>query len=93
MSFGVAANCVMCKVLGSQVFLNAKKERICAACIQKEYDNAVINVEKSFDGMFKLDQQIKALEEKLAAFEVKIEGVEAVIEPEIVVEDKEVVNG
>jgi hypothetical protein len=42
--FGVATNCVNCKLLSSQVFYNAKKERICAGCLQKDYDSVCIKV-------------------------------------------------
>ncbi len=57
MSFGVMAGCASCKIATSQIFINNKKERICAECIQKEHDKAVANIERSFDEMFKLKQQ------------------------------------
>lgn len=67
MGFGVAVSCCICKFVGSQIFFNAKKERICAECIQKEHDNAIDNVQRAFDEMYKMKQLNDELKIKIEA--------------------------
>ena len=72
MSYGVAMNCAGCKSLIAKVFHNAKKERICPDCLQKDYDTMMANLERSFDEMFKLKQENDMLMSALDAVQ-KIE--------------------
>lgn len=78
--FGVAANCVNCKTLASQVFYNSKKERVCSTCIQKEHDNCCESLQKAFDNLYFSNQKNKSLEGHLSTFEKKIELYDSILE-------------
>lgn len=78
--YGVAANCVLCKVLASQVFYNNKKERVCSDCIQGEYDRAQENLKRAFDELYNSIQKNKQLEHKIGEFEQKIVVYDGVLE-------------
>lgn len=78
--YGVAANCIHCKVLASQVFYNAKKERVCSDCIQKEFDRSCENLNKAYDDLYESSKKYKELEEKFNAAEQKISVYDALLE-------------
>lgn len=78
--FGVAANCVSCKVLASQVFYNNAKERVCADCIQKEHDRAQENLKRAFDELYNSIQKNKQLETKIGEFEQKVTVYDGILE-------------
>ena len=73
--FGPAANCVNCKLLCSEIFLNAKKERICSGCLQKEYDHSCDNLQRAFDELYKAVQKNKALEDKITVYDAILEQI------------------
>lgn len=73
--FGVAANCTICKVLASQVFFNAKKERICADCIQKEHDTACTSLEEISSTLNEALQKNKVLELKVTEYDAVLEQI------------------
>ena len=73
--FGVAANCVICKVLASQIFLNNKKERICADCIQKEYDHSCDNLKRAFDELYNSIEKNKELEQRITLYDAILEQI------------------
>lgn len=78
--FGVAANCVNCKILASQVFYNNNKERICSICIQGEHDKAQENLKRAFDELYNSMQRNKQLEGRLTEFEQKITVYDSILE-------------
>lgn len=65
MPYGIGANCVRCKILTSQVLHNSNKERICADCLQEVYDAACVNLERSFDELYKATNKIQKYEKQL----------------------------
>lgn len=66
--FGVAANCVNCKILSSQIFLNEKEERICATCMQKEYN-------KQCEDNVVIQHKIVVLEQKISVYNTILEQI------------------
>jgi hypothetical protein len=73
--FGVAANCTICKVLASQVFFNAKKERICADCIQKEHDAICTSLEEVSGILGEVQKKNKGLELKITEYDTILEQI------------------
>ncbi len=65
MPYGVAANCVKCKLLVNQILHNAKQERICADCLQEAYITSCANLERSFDELYKATGKIEVYEKQL----------------------------
>jgi len=78
--YGIAANCVNCKILASQVFYNSKKERVCSDCIQGEHDKAQENLKRAFDELYNSLQKGKQLEQRVSELEQKIVVYDGILE-------------
>jgi len=73
--FGPAANCINCKFLSSQIFLNSKKERICADCLQKEYDVSCAVLDKAFEDLQNATKKNTELEQKIIVYDAILEQI------------------
>lgn len=82
--FGPAVNCVNCKFCSSEIFYNAKKERVCSNCLQKEYDAVCASLDAmSQDLRATIERQNTTISEMVKENEslnLKITTYEAILE-------------
>ena len=71
---GLAVNCTKCKLLISQIFLNAEKQRFCADCFQLEYNNTYDNLQRAFGQLYSVLEKTKKLEQRVKVYEANIKS-------------------
>jgi queuine/archaeosine tRNA-ribosyltransferase len=52
-------------LLSAQELYNAKKERICAGCLQKDFDATAADLARAFDELFKMKASKDSIAEEL----------------------------
>lgn len=80
MAFGLAVNCVGCKLLVSQILVNAKQERLCADCLQKEYNTSCDNLERAFGELHKAVKKNEEIVTRLQIYDAVLEQITNLIQ-------------
>lgn len=79
MAFGVATNCVKCKVLSSQILTNEKDERICSNCLQIEYNNSCANLKRAFDELYIATKKNDEMKLEIQVFTAVLQQIKGLV--------------
>lgn len=73
MAYGVATNCLDCKLLVSQILTLSNGSRVCADCLQKHYNSTVKSLEESLQTILDKNTEIDSAKVSLAELQSKFD--------------------